>query len=163
MSVRAGRMQDASLPNTSSQQRSDVADLPPPYKVRENPAAALARRVARPPNASVEVYNTEAHRGSRRSLDQRVFQSNSGVIRLGCALLLLGLLVSCTAFALALVSFSANDTQHLQQQVRKRQPNRLLRSLVTFVFRCFFLSPLLFSVILPRWSTYCVSACSSMR
>jgi hypothetical protein len=117
MSVRAGSLQDPSSPHTSSHQRSDITDLPPPYKERENPPAALARRVARPPNATVEMYNPDVHRGSRRSLDQRVAQTNLGVIRLGCVLLLLGLLVSCTSFVLALVSFNASDTQHLQEQI----------------------------------------------
>jgi septal ring factor EnvC (AmiA/AmiB activator) len=63
------------------------------------------------------MYNPDVHRGSRRSLDQRVAQTNLGVIRLGCVLLLLGLLVSCTSFVLALVSFNASDTQHLQEQI----------------------------------------------
>lgn len=112
--------QDASLSHTSSQQRSNVAvELPPPYTERESPIAALTRRIGRPPNATAESANVaDSHRSSRRSLDQRTKQSRTLVVRLGCALLLIGLLVSCTAFVLALVSFSASDTQHLQQQVR---------------------------------------------
>lgn len=129
--------QDASLSHTSSQQRSNVAvELPPPYTERESPIAALTRRIGRPPNATAESANVaDSHRSSRRSLDQRTKQSRTLVVRLGCALLLIGLLVSCTAFVLALVSFSASDTQHLQQQVRMLLVTVHVRRLRVVVFR----------------------------